>query len=172
MAHRCGRCGGTDARAEFFVPKHPFQRLLSRRGGSTALPASQGTPVRVCPALRPRAVRMPDHYSIRLLTLLQRRQGPGRKTTFRGSITRLPRSLSTLRAVLSDGYAGLVSGGGQPYRMGLITHRAPMKGFYGRAYPPFLGFGWRDVIRCSRDYGTGCKTWIVGSRTLARFPTL
>ena len=62
------------------------------------------------------------------------------------SITRRSHSLPMPRAALTDDYAGLASGGGQPYRVGLVTHRIPMKDFLDRSFPPFLSFCWRDIL--------------------------
>ncbi len=60
------------------------------------------------------------------------------------------------RAALTDDYAGLASGGGQPYRVGLVTHRIPMKDFLDRSFPPFLSFCWRDILQYALDSYSRC----------------
>ena len=65
---------------------------------------------------------------------------------FRGSITRLQHWLFTLRAALSDDYAKLASGGGQPFPGGIPVY--PLSSgrelWVFRAPPLSLGWSWRD----------------------------
>jgi len=91
---------------------------------------SWGTLLCLCPALRPRRdrhVRPLRHLD----TALAATTAKARRTSlFRGSITQLQHSLSTLR---SAGHPTPRKTRFRPsarlYRMGLVTHRVPTKGF-------------------------------------------
>ena len=65
---------------------------------------------------------------------------------FRGSITRLQHWLFTLRAALSDDYAKLASGGGQPFPGGIPVYPlSSCREFWVFRDPPLsLGLSWRD----------------------------
>ena len=100
-------------------------------GESGVLPGSSGSLVCLCPASRSRpslramqfgaAVSSPNLSSI---------EGLVRLRLFRDSITRPQHSLATLHPLeLPPVSARLASGGWPPCRMGLGTHRVPLKGF-------------------------------------------
>lgn len=104
---------------------------VALEGESGVLPGSWGSLVCLCPAPRPRpslrvmpfaaAVSSPNLSSIEDLVRLR---------LFRDSITRPWHSLSTLHQLeLPPASARLASGGWPPCRVGLGTHRDPLKGF-------------------------------------------
>lgn len=101
------------------------------------LPSSQGTPVRICPALRPRPD--PDAWPITTPGCCSRTvedESSRQQLLFRGSITQLLRRLSTLRAAVAQRLRKtrfrLVA---NLYRTGLITRWVPMKGFRSTIIP-------------------------------------
>src|SRR5687768_12222550 len=79
---------------------------------STGSPKFLGNPLCICPALRPRQDRPPQATTVsRCCPRYPNDEGSCDQPLFRGSITRLLHSLSTLRAAITDDDARLASGG-------------------------------------------------------------
>jgi hypothetical protein len=110
------------------------------------LPGSQGTPVDLCRVLRPR----PDRTHLAtdgapLLPPLCQRRGlqrvvlSGLNST--ASALAVYASSSPLRCRRRKTRFRWLA---KPCRVGLVTHRVPMKGFRDQPLPPFLSFSWRN----------------------------
>ena len=91
-------------------PDCPCRRCGS--GDQRDLPSSQGTRLCICPALRPRQDRAHQANTVgRCCPRHHETEGSYNVEVFRGSMTRLLHSLSTLRAAITDDDARLASGG-------------------------------------------------------------
>lgn len=112
-----------------------------------ALPGSWATRSASALLSDPGRAVLPSLFGTPVLPPLTQRRRPQRSYFFRGSITRLLRSLSTLRPR------------GRPhqrrktrfrlpatlYRVGLVTHRAATRGFLrSHIFPPLPDLAWRD----------------------------
>ena len=128
-------------------PALPWCRCFVTAGRREALPSSRECILYICPALRPRpdlpvrpirpADVVPTHMTVKT---------PAFFYCFRGSITRLLYSLSTLCATISDDYTRLASGGwsdlaAQDWVPACILRKVSKNS----ANPPFTGLAWRYI---------------------------
>lgn len=131
-------------------------------------PRFLGIPLRACPALRPRRGRrglVPGHDDVAFHHTTRCR--PSRETLYRGSITRPTRSLSTLRSMGRPMTTQDSVPAADPLcRVGLSTHRVPMKGFRPLGLPPFPGFAWRKP--CQGAESTRCRLITISTAFLRR----
>jgi len=130
----------------------PLPSALTR-GDMRALPGSSATPLRTCPALRPR--RTPHIRPVRCTgyCLPHRLTASApRSVTFRGSITQPARSLSTLHGPdHSDTAQDSLPTGGHPWWDRTLTCRVASGGFHSvrhlTSFSPPRSFSWRTNRR-------------------------
>jgi hypothetical protein len=140
VAGACGREPG------LLIAGRPSSMTPRKRWG---LPGSWTDPCMYAALSDPGEISMPGHNGVSILPVPSLRRRLPRRRSFRGSITRLARLLSTLRGAGCPALHARLASGWWPAFAGQGSHLlGPLRKVSGAGYvipPPFPRLAWRNV---------------------------